>query len=113
MIPRWQRLSVCLLLISAGSLCAQTPAFKVIRPSGYTAANAAFSPALLVNGTLYVSGQGSRNPNDFAGQMGQALRNVQAVLRGAGMDFANIVWINIYLADAHNMAAMDDVYWKL
>ena len=51
--------------------------------------------------------------NDFAGQMDQALRNVQAVLRGAGMDFGNVVWINIYLTDAHNMAAMDDVYWKM
>ena len=113
MIPRLQRISVCPLLIFAVSLCAETPAFKVIQPSGHTSANAVYSPGLLANGTLYVSGQGSRKSNDFAGQVAEALSNVQAVLRGAGMDFGNVVWINIYLTDTHNMAAMDDVYWKM
>jgi enamine deaminase RidA (YjgF/YER057c/UK114 family) len=113
MIARLQRVSLSLLLTWAVTLSAQTPAFKVIGPSGDRPAKDAYSSGLLANGTLYVSGQGSRNPDDFAGQMGQALRNVQAVLRGAGMDFGNVVWINIYLADGHNMAAMDDVYWKM
>jgi enamine deaminase RidA (YjgF/YER057c/UK114 family) len=29
------------------------------------------------------------------------------------MDFGNIVWMNIYLTDPHDLAAMDDVYWKM
>ena len=28
------------------------------------------------------------------------MRKVQAVLRSAGMDFGNVVWMNIYLTDA-------------
>ena len=120
MIVRFYRVSVHLLFVSAftGYLSAQTPAFKVIQPAAYAAANSAYSPGLLANGTLYLSGQGSHNPDgarptEFPGQVDQALRNVQAVPHGAGMDFGNIVWMNIYLTDTHDVAAMDDVYWKM
>jgi enamine deaminase RidA (YjgF/YER057c/UK114 family) len=110
MIKRFLRVFLCLFPAFTASVSAQT--FKVIQPPGYTAGDAAASPGLLANGTLYVSGQGSRAPSDFAGQASQALGKVQGVLRRAGMDFGNVVWINIYLTDAHNMAALEDVYWK-
>jgi enamine deaminase RidA (YjgF/YER057c/UK114 family) len=112
MMHRFPPVSVCLLFLSA-SLFAQTPAFKVIQPSGYAAGDAASSPAVLAHGTLYVSGQGGPTAKDFAGQMGQAMVNVQTVLHSAGMDFGNVVWMNIYLTDPHNLPAMDDVYWKM
>ena len=38
--------------------------------------------------------------------------NVQRVLRAAGMDFRNVVWMNVYLANGQDFAAMNDVYWK-
>jgi len=109
MIQRFLRVFVFLLSIPA-LLSAQ--GFKVIQSPGYTAGDAASSPGLLANGTLYVSGQGSRTPSDFAGQTRQVLSKVQGVLRSAGMDFANVVWIDIYLTDPHNLAALEDVYWK-
>jgi enamine deaminase RidA (YjgF/YER057c/UK114 family) len=112
MMHRFDRLCMCLLFLSA-SLFAQTPAFKVIQPQGYAAGDAAYSPALLANGTLYLSGQGGSAAKDFAGQMGQAMGNVQTVLHRAGMDFGNVVWMNIYLTDPHDLGAMDDVYWKM
>jgi enamine deaminase RidA (YjgF/YER057c/UK114 family) len=108
MMHRFARVSVCLLFLTA-SLSAQTPAFKVIQPP----VDAAYSSGLLANGTLYLSGQGGLATNDFAGQMGQAMGNVQAVLHNAGMDFGNVVWMNIYLTDPHDLAGMDDVYWKM
>jgi enamine deaminase RidA (YjgF/YER057c/UK114 family) len=111
MMHRLNRVSVCLLFLSA-SLFAQTAAFKAIQPPGYAASDAAYSPGLLANGTLYLSGQGGSAAKDFAGQMGQAMGNVQTVLHSAGMDFGHVVWMNIYLTDAHDLAAMDDVYWK-
>jgi enamine deaminase RidA (YjgF/YER057c/UK114 family) len=85
-------LSLCLLLIPGLCLYAQTP-------------------SLLANGTLYVSGQGS-GAKDFPGQVSDAMDKLQAVLRGAGMNFSNVVWLNIYLTDAHNLPAMEDVYWQ-
>ena len=108
MIHRFHCVFGCLfVLASTVSLTAQT--FKVIQPPG---SETAYSAGVLANGTLYVSGQGSSARN-FPEQMGDAMRKVQAVLRGAGMDFDNVVWMNIYVTDAHNLAAMDDVYWQL
>jgi enamine deaminase RidA (YjgF/YER057c/UK114 family) len=112
MMHRFDRLCVCLLFLSA-SLSAQTPAFKVIQPSGGAAPDAAYSPAVLANGTLYLSGQGGSTAQDLPWQMSQAMGNVRSVLHSAGMDFGNVVWMNIYLTDAHDQAAMNDVYWKM
>jgi enamine deaminase RidA (YjgF/YER057c/UK114 family) len=100
---------VCLsVLASTLSLSAQAPGFKAIESPTATG-NA--SAGILANGTLYVSGQGSQKP-EFTAQVEEALHNVQTVLHGAGMDFANVVWMNIYLTDNHNLSAMNDVYWK-
>lgn len=75
------------------------------------------SPSVLVNGTLYVSGQGSRKPDgsrpsEFPAQVDQALHNLRTILNGAGMDFDNVVWMNVYLTSATDIAGMEDVYWK-
>ena len=70
------------------------------------------APAILANGTLYVSGQGS-SARDFTGQASEAMHKVQTVLRAAGMDFENVVWMNVYLTDTHDQAALEDVYWKM
>jgi enamine deaminase RidA (YjgF/YER057c/UK114 family) len=112
MMHRFPRVSVCLLFLTV-SLSAQTPAFKVIQPPGYGAGDAASSPAVLAHGTLYLSGQGGSAANDFAGQVSQAMTKVQTALHSAGMDFGNVVWMNIYLTDAHDQVTLDDVYWKM
>ncbi len=113
MMHRFNRVSVCLLFLSA-SLFAQTSGFKVIQPPGHPTPDTAYSPGLMAaNGTLYLSGQGSSTAQDLSGQMSQAMGNVQAVLHGAGMDFGNVVWMNVYLTDTHDLGAMDDVYWKM
>jgi len=55
--------------------------------------------------TLYVAGQigwqpdGSWAHDDLAGQFGQALANVVAVVRAAGGDVANIASLTIYVTD--------------
>jgi enamine deaminase RidA (YjgF/YER057c/UK114 family) len=108
MIKRSHCVLLCLFLsASTAILSAQT--FKVIQPPG---SDPAYSAGILANGTLYVSGQGS-SARDFTAQMAEAMHKVQQVLRGAGMDFANIAWMNIYVTDAHNLATMDDVYWRM
>jgi enamine deaminase RidA (YjgF/YER057c/UK114 family) len=113
MMHRFNRVSVCLFFLSA-SLFAQTSGFKVIQPPGHPTPDTAYSPGLMAaNGTLYLSGQGSSTAQDLSGQMSQAMGNVQTVLRGAGMDFGNVVWMNVYLTDTHDLGAMDDVYWKM
>jgi reactive intermediate/imine deaminase len=83
----------------------------------FAQAVASASPGVLVNGTLYVSGQSGRKSDgslasDFQQQVGESLKNVQSVLRQSGMDFGNVVWMNIYLTNAHDIDAMNEVYWK-
>jgi hypothetical protein len=94
MIHRFHCVFGCLfVLASTVFLAAQT--FKAIQPPG---SETAYSAGVLANGTLYVSGQGS-SARKFPEQMSDAMRKVQAVLRGAGMDFGNVVWMNIYVTE--------------
>lgn len=64
--------------------------------------------------TLHVSGQigiapdGSLAP-DFHGQCRQALRNVEAVLRDAGMTFADVVKMSFFLVRREDMAGLVEV----
>ncbi len=107
---RLPRLLVYLfVLASAMELSAQTNGFKVVQPPG---ADSAYSAGILANGTLYVSGQGSA-ARDFTAQAAEAMHKVQTVLRAAGMDFENVVWMNVYLTDTNDQAALEDVYWKM
>jgi enamine deaminase RidA (YjgF/YER057c/UK114 family) len=93
-----------LLFASSTNLFAQTAA-------------EAKSPSILANGTLYISAQSGRKSDgslagDFQQQAGEALKNVQNVLRQSGMDLGNLVWMNIYLTNSHEIDAMNEVYWK-
>lgn len=110
----------CVLLGAfAGSwnmAAAQAGSRQIIRPAG-ASGNFPFSPGILVDGILYVAGQGSANaqgvsPADFPGKVEQSLENVRSVLQAAGMDFGNVVWMNVYLSHADDIDAMNDVYWK-
>src|SRR6201996_5298596 len=108
----------CLLFCAFGlNLVAKDSGYKVVQPQGHAAADSFYSPGILTEGTLYISGQGSRKPDGtrppaFAEQVAQALSNVRAVLKGAGMNFGNVVWMNIYLTDEQDVAGMNEVYWQ-
>ena len=75
-----------------------------------------YSHAIVANGFVFVSGQGSRHPQtnelpaDFAGEVRQALRNVEAILKAAGTDLAHVVRVNAYLTDLGQFKAYNDVY---
>jgi 2-iminobutanoate/2-iminopropanoate deaminase len=106
-----------LLVVGGAQLRAQTGgAIKVITVAGSHVGSAS-SPGILVNRTLYVAGQDGRNsngevPKDFEKEVRRSLDNVQAVLQTAGMDFGNVVWMNIYLTHMSDLDTMNRVYWK-
>jgi reactive intermediate/imine deaminase len=92
-------------------------AIKEIAVGGKNVGSAS-SAGILVNHTLYVAGQGGRNssgpiPKDFQQEVRQSMSNVQGVLRAAGMDFGNVVWMNIYLTHMSSMEGMNQVYWQM
>ncbi|MGC2400387.1 MAG: RidA family protein [Acidobacteriaceae bacterium] len=103
--------ALVLLMLSVSTVVAsaQSPGFKVIQPPG---SDPAYSAGLLANGTLYFSGQGS-TAQGVSAQMKDAMGKVQTVLRGAGLNFGDVVWLNIYLTDNKDLPAMDDVYWQM
>ncbi len=118
-LPRfWLQVALCgsLAACSAQLLAQAGGELKVIRIDGKDAGPAS-SAGVLANRTLYVAAQDGRLadgslPKDFQQEVRQSLGNVRAVLRAAGMDFGNVVWMNIYVTNAQDIAAMNGVYWK-
>lgn len=95
-----------------------TPSFKTekkfIYPPG-TKAGGNFTPGILMDGTLYISGQlgldaNGKAPEDFEAEVKQALDKVGAVLKEAGMTPADVVSVQVYLTEAETFARMNAVY---
>jgi 2-iminobutanoate/2-iminopropanoate deaminase len=78
-----------------------------------------YSPALRVNGFVYLSGQISAHPqtgelvNDsIHTATAQALENLKLVLEGANMSLNDIVRTTVYLRDMNDFAEMNEAYGK-
>ncbi|HEX2258785.1 MAG TPA: RidA family protein [Actinomycetota bacterium] len=55
---------------------------------------------LVCSGQTSVDAEGSpQHPDDMGAQLGLALDNLEAVLKGAGMTLSNVVRLNIYTTD--------------
>lgn len=93
---------------------------QVINPSGAPAPAGAYSPALLVDGWLFLSGQGPLDPasGEIVGttieeQTEQVLSNIEAVLAGAGATFADVVNSTVHLADIGLFEGFNRVYERI
>ena len=69
-----------------------------------------YSPGILIDGTLYISGQGGEDaagkiPGDFDAEVKQSLDNIGAVLQAAGMSPADVVSVQVYLTDGGQVPA--------
>ena len=118
LLRRCQQIALWVSLAASGMqvFAQQGGVLKVIKVDGKDPGPGS-SAGVLANQTLYVAGQDGRNadgslPQDFQQEAGQSLGNVQRVLRAAGMDYGNVVWMNIYVTNAQDIAAMNAVYWK-
>jgi 2-iminobutanoate/2-iminopropanoate deaminase len=74
-----------------------------------------FSPGILVDSTLYISGQAGEDANgkvsaDFEAEVKQALDNIGVVLKEAGMSPADVVSVQVYLTDGSLFPRMNAVY---
>jgi 2-iminobutanoate/2-iminopropanoate deaminase len=94
------------------------PAFgaekKIITPSG-AKPGGNYSQGILIDGTLYVSGQAGEDaagkiPGDFEAEVKQSLDNIGAVLNAAGMAPTDVVSVQVYLTDAGDFQRMNAVY---
>lgn len=87
----------------------------VTPPSGAASKN--FSPGILANGTLYVSGQtgakAGKYPENFEDEVKQTLANVEEVLKAAGYTFKDAVAVQVYLTDMELFQRMNAVYTSI
>ena len=78
-----------------------------------------FSPGILVDGTLYISGQIGQDlktkqvPDDFEAEVKQVLDNIGIILKAAGMSYKDVVAVQVYLTDMDLFGKMNGVYGKV
>jgi 2-iminobutanoate/2-iminopropanoate deaminase len=104
--------AVALLAVSTGLALGADK--QVIRPAG-AKPSGNWSHGILVDGTLYVSGMGGEDkdgkvPASFEAEVKQALDNIGAVLKEAGMTPADVVSVQVYLTDGATFEKMNAVY---
>ena len=88
---------------------------KAVAPAGGAPPVGPYSPGVVADGYLYVSGQGAKTadgqmPTTFEAQAQQTLENVKAVVEAAGLTLDHVVYTHAYLEDMSNSAALDRVY---
>lgn len=87
-----------------------------ITAAGAPAAVGPYCHAKLCGNTLYCSGQLGLDPATGAlaegveAQVVQALDNLGAVLRAAGMDYRDVAKTTVFLSDMGNFAAVNEIY---
>lgn len=90
---------------------------RTIIPEGWESPTSPYSWGILAGDTLFIAGMVSRDPltrkivsGDIKIQTRQALQNVGQVLKAAGMDYGDVVASRVYLSDARDFRAMNEVY---
>ncbi len=89
---------------------------KLISTSLAPAAIGPYAQANMANGILYISGQIPFNQETGKLAEGikeathQVMKNLQAILTEAGMDFKNVMKATIFLKDMEDFAVMNEIY---
>ena len=90
---------------------------KIIHTPHAPAPIGPYNQAILTNGTLYVSGQialdaatGQLVEGDIKAETSQCMKNLEAILKAAQMDFGHVVKTSIFLKDMHQFSLVNEVY---
>ena len=92
---------------------------RAVRTDGAPAAIGPYSQAVWAGELLFTAGQVALDPatgelaaGDARAETERAMRNLEAVLRAAGLGFAHVVKATIYLTDLADFAAVNEVYGR-
>jgi 2-iminobutanoate/2-iminopropanoate deaminase len=90
---------------------------KIVQTEEAPAPVGPYSQAVQAGGWLFVSGQIALDPltgelvnENAAAQAARVLENIGAILRAAGMDYADVAKTTIFLTDLRDFAAVNEVY---
>ena len=90
---------------------------KIIQTDKAPAPIGPYSQAVLINNILYTSGQialdassGELVMSNIQLETRKVMKNLEAVLEAAGMNFHHVVKTSIFLSDMRNFKAVNEVY---
>jgi 2-iminobutanoate/2-iminopropanoate deaminase len=92
---------------------------KIINTTQAPAPIGPYNQSVLANGFLFISGQIAINPatgnieaNTISDETEQVMKNLDAILKEAGLDFSHVVKTTIFLSDMAHFATVNEVYAK-
>jgi len=92
---------------------------KIITTQSAPAPIGPYNQAVLVNNTLYISGQicidaqtGNLKNRDIQDETHQVMQNLKAILSEAGMSFNNVVKTTIFITDMGRFGDINEIYGK-
>jgi 2-iminobutanoate/2-iminopropanoate deaminase len=92
---------------------------NIIETSQAPAPIGPYSQAVRVGNLLFISGQIAINPQngqieakDVSGETMQVMKNLEAILKEAGLGFEHVVKTSIFLSDMGNFGQVNEVYGK-
>ena len=90
---------------------------KIINTPHAPAPIGPYNQAILINGTLYTSGQIAFNPetghlvlDDIETETKQVMQNLKAVLEEANMTFSDVIKSSIFISDMDNFSQINTIY---
>lgn len=76
-----------------------------------------YNQAVFSGDTLFISGQicidpatNGMNNKDLATETHQVMKNLEAILTAAGLNFSHVIKTTIFLTDMHRFAEVNEVY---
>jgi 2-iminobutanoate/2-iminopropanoate deaminase len=92
---------------------------KVITTKNAPAPIGPYNQAIMVDNTLYISGQvciepstGNLKNKDVQEETHQVMQNLKAILQEAGMSFNNVVKTTIFITDMNRFSEINEIYGK-
>lgn len=90
---------------------------QLVRPTHGAAPIGPYSPAVIVESWVYTSGQVGFDPatgglveGGIEAQTEQVMRNLAAVLEGAGCGMRDVIKTTVFLKDMNDFSAMNEIY---
>ena len=90
---------------------------KIITSKHAPAPIGPYNQAVLNGNMLYTSGQIAINPatgelvlDDIKSETKQVMKNLEAVLKAANMDFSNVIKSSIFIIDMNDFSQINEVY---
>lgn len=92
---------------------------KIITTKNAPAPIGPYNQAILVDNTLYISGQvciepssGNLKNKDVQEETHQVMQNLKSILQEAGMSFSNVVKTTIFITDMNRFSEINEIYGK-